>query len=229
MSIVGGFDVHRRQVTFDYLDTGTGQVRTGQISPVCRQTLRSWLTRFDGVSDVRLGVEACTGWRFVVEELHHARIEALLAETAETANLRGNKRQAKTDKTDARHLRRLVAEHRVPTSWIPPFEVLEIRALVQLYNDLSEERTSWTQRIHATLLHMGVPGVAGKLSDPVVRARLRNTPAEVGLSLATAQAVRVALDRVDDLEAQLDLLYRQITAFAGKQPGCRASHPAHPR
>ena len=27
MAIVGGFDVHRRQVTFDYLDTVTGQVR----------------------------------------------------------------------------------------------------------------------------------------------------------------------------------------------------------
>src|SRR5207244_1683286 len=27
MAIVGGFDIHRRQVTFDYLDTVTGQVR----------------------------------------------------------------------------------------------------------------------------------------------------------------------------------------------------------
>jgi hypothetical protein len=30
MSIVGGLDIHRRQLTFDYLDTETGQVRRGQ-------------------------------------------------------------------------------------------------------------------------------------------------------------------------------------------------------
>jgi len=31
MSIVGGFDVHRKQITFDYLDTVTGEVQCGQI------------------------------------------------------------------------------------------------------------------------------------------------------------------------------------------------------
>ncbi len=33
MLIVGGLDIHRRQITFDYLDTVTGQVCRGQISP----------------------------------------------------------------------------------------------------------------------------------------------------------------------------------------------------
>ena len=33
MAIVGGFDVHRRQVPFDYLDTVTGQVRRGPDHP----------------------------------------------------------------------------------------------------------------------------------------------------------------------------------------------------
>src|SRR2546423_13290338 len=33
MAIVGGLDVHRRQITFDYLDTETGQVRRGRVAP----------------------------------------------------------------------------------------------------------------------------------------------------------------------------------------------------
>ena len=33
MAIVGGFDIHRKQITFDYLDTVTGQVRRGLIEP----------------------------------------------------------------------------------------------------------------------------------------------------------------------------------------------------
>jgi transposase len=36
MPIAGGLDIHRKQITFDYLDTGTGQVQRGQVSPADR-------------------------------------------------------------------------------------------------------------------------------------------------------------------------------------------------
>lgn len=222
MAIVGGFDIHRRQVTFDYLDTVTGQVRRGRISPACRETLRSWLERFAGRDDVTFAVEGCTGWRFVVEELQRAGITALLAEPAETAHQRGPKKRAKTDKADSRHLRMLVAEGRVPLSWIPPHQVRELRALLQLYRDLREEHTAWAQRIHATLFHQGVPGLAGQLADPKLRARLAGAGATMGLSAAGAQAVAVALRRMDDLEAELGPVHAQITAFARRQAGCKA-------
>ena len=52
-------------------------------------------------------VEGCAGWRYVAEELAAAGIAAHLGEPADTAALRGRKRHAKTDKTDARHLRAL--------------------------------------------------------------------------------------------------------------------------
>ena len=48
MPIVGGLDIHRKQITFDYLDTVTGQVRRGQITPADREHLRAWLARFAG-------------------------------------------------------------------------------------------------------------------------------------------------------------------------------------
>ena len=41
MPIVGGLDIHRKQITFDYLDTETGQVQRGQISPADREHLRA--------------------------------------------------------------------------------------------------------------------------------------------------------------------------------------------
>ena len=43
MPIVGGLDIHRKQITFDYLDTVTGEVRRGQIAPADRAHLRAWL------------------------------------------------------------------------------------------------------------------------------------------------------------------------------------------
>jgi transposase len=64
---VGGLDIHRKQVTFDYpgTGTGTGQVRRGQVSPADREHLRGWLARFAGRDDAAFAVEGCTGWRYV--------------------------------------------------------------------------------------------------------------------------------------------------------------------
>jgi hypothetical protein len=65
MSIVGGLGIHRKQITFDYLDTVTGQVRRGQVSPADRVHLRAWLARFGGCGDAAFALEGCTGWRYV--------------------------------------------------------------------------------------------------------------------------------------------------------------------
>jgi transposase len=221
MAIVGGFDIHRKQITFDYLDTVTGQVRRGRISPACRDVLRSWLERFAGLEDVTFAVEGCTGWLFVVQELQLAGITALLAEPAETAHMRGPKQHAKTDKTDSRHLRALVADGKVPVSWIPPAQVCELRALLQLYRDLAEEHVAWSQRIHATLFHQGVPGMAHRLSSAGARVALASGQ-DTGLSAAGAQAVQVALRQMQALEAELGPVRAQIAAFSGRQIGCKA-------
>ena len=120
MPIVGGLDIHRKQITFDYLDTVTGQVRRGQVSPADRVHLRAWLARFAGREDVAFALEACTGWRYIAEELALAGIAAHVAEPADTAFARGRKRHAKTDKTDSQHLRMLLAEGRCPSAGSRP-------------------------------------------------------------------------------------------------------------
>ena len=63
MPIVGGLDIHRKQLTFDYLDTVTGEVAARPTAPADREHLRAWLARFAGRGDVAFAVEGCTGWR----------------------------------------------------------------------------------------------------------------------------------------------------------------------
>src|SRR6266851_981702 len=137
-SIVGGMDIHRKQVTFDYLDLATGEVKCGQIAPADRASLRAWLKRFAG-------------------ELQRAGIEAHLAEPADTATARGRKKRAKTDRADARLMRDLLAGGRLPECWIPPPQILEYRALLETYHALRREHTGWVQRLHAVLFHQGAP------------------------------------------------------------------------
>jgi hypothetical protein len=222
MAVAGGFDLHRGQLTFDYVDTGTGESWRGRISPADRESLRGWLRRFDGVPDVEFAVEGCTGWRYVVEELQRAGITPHLAEPAETASLRGSKRRAKTDWADARHLRELFLDGRIPESWIPPGHVLEARALVRLYKDLLEERTSWQQRVHATLFHQGVP-VVPKLGTADGQRRL--DAAE--LSAAGRLAVQASRRQIERLDQEMAPLRRERARLSSRQPGCRALCRAH--
>src|SRR3954447_24107567 len=87
MAIVAGFDVHRARITFDALDTETGEVHRGRIR-ADREAVCAWVAGFAG-RQVDVAVEACTGWLFVCEALAAAGAIAHLAEPAEASALRG--------------------------------------------------------------------------------------------------------------------------------------------
>jgi len=221
MPIVGGLDIHRKQITFDYLDTVTGQVQRGQVSPADREHLRAWLARFAGREDVAFAVEGCAGWRYVAGELAAAGATAHLAEPADTAARRGRKRHAKTDKTDARHLRMLLAEGRLPECWIPPGHILECRALLETYHDLRREHTAWVQRIHAVLFHQGAPALGvGTLRTGQGVAALR-AAADDCLSPAGQLQVATALEVIEALEARMHVVRHQLTDAARHLTGAR--------
>jgi transposase len=217
MTIVGGFDVHRKQITFDYVDSETGEVRSGQICPATRKTVQSWLGKHCPGGDAEFALEACTGWRFVAEELTAMGAIAHLADAAETAGLRGPKKRAKTDRVDARLLRTLLWEGRLPEAVIPPAQVLEVRTVGRLYCALMEERRAWQQRIHAQLFHQGCPPIRAVLTNAG-----REALANAELSAAGRQYVDTALRRVDELTDQIGPLRTQLGDFARRQLGCRA-------
>jgi hypothetical protein len=155
MALVAGFDVHRNQITFDALDTETGELARGRIHST-REAVYGWVGRFPG-QQLDVAVEACTGWLFVREALDAAGAVPHLADPAEVSARRGRKRRAKTDRADARHLRERLAAGRLPEAWIPPAHVREWRTRARLRKPLSDERGEWLQRIQATLFHHGVP------------------------------------------------------------------------
>jgi transposase len=139
--------------------------------------VRGWAGRFPG-EEVHVAVEACTGWLFVCEALVGAGATAHLAEPVETSALRGKKRHAKTDREDARWLRTLLFEGRLPEAWIPPAHVREWRTRARLRKTLVDERTSWLQRVQATLFHHGISGAPDKLLSAQGRARISPSPSK---------------------------------------------------
>jgi transposase len=216
MTMVGGFDVHRQQITFDYVN-GDGLVHWGQIRPATRKTLRCWLAEHCPDGDGEFALEGCTGWRYVSEELAAAGLGVHLGDPAEIASLRGSKKRAKTDRADAKLLRTLLLEGRFPESWIPPAHVAEMRCLGRLYCSLMDERRAWQQRIHAQLFHQGAPPIRALLS-----AAGRQALASAELSPTGRCYVDTALRRIDELTPEIDALRTQLVNFARGQAGCQA-------
>ena len=147
MVVAGGLDLHRGQLTFDYVDLGTGESWRGRMSPADRESLRGWLRRYGTPmwsSRWRGAPGGATSWRSCGRP-------GLRPISRSPRRLRVGGAASggpKTDWADARHLRQLVIDGRVPESWTPPAPVLDTRASVRLCKDLLEERT-----VHAVFPH----------------------------------------------------------------------------
>jgi len=216
MTILMGLDQHRAQITADWLDTATGEVSRARVAPADRAGVRRFLARFAG-QPLEVALEATTGWRFVVEELQRIAAAVQLAEPAHTAALKGNKKHAKNDRADARHLRELLIAGRVPESWIAPAHILDLRARVRLRHTLSEQRGEWQQRIQSVLYHHGCP----KRGDLINHAGLTWLGA-LPMPACAREQVTVALAMIDALDHQLAPLDQELGGYARRQPGCKA-------
>jgi transposase len=214
--IVMGLDQHRGQITAEWIETETGEVSRARVAPAHREPVRRFFGRFHG-EELEVALEATTGWRFVVEELRRVGAGVHLAEPAETAARRGNKKRAKSDRADARHLRELLMVSRLPESWIPPDHLLDLRARVRLRHTLVDQRGEWQQRIQAVLYHHGCPQRRNLMT-----ADGRRWLAEQSLPASAREQVTVAVAMIDALERQIAPLDRELRAYARRQAGCRA-------
>jgi transposase len=216
MSIVMGIDQHRAQITAEWIDMATGEISRARVRPADRAGVCRFLARFAG-QQLEVALEATTGWRFLVEELRAVGAVVHLAEPAETAALRGNKKRAKSDRADARHHRELLLAGRLPESWIPPDHILDLRAQVRLRHTLIEQHCQWQQRIQAVLYHHGCPQrrqlMVGDGRDWLAAQPLPET---------ARQQIMVAIAVIDALERELAPVTRELRFYARRQTGCKA-------
>ena len=227
MAMVCGLDLHRGQITFDAAVVESGEVWRGRVWQPDRERFRRWLredlARRVGEGRVAIAVEGCTGWRYVVEEITAAGFEAHVAEPADTQAARGRKFRAKTDRSDAHLLRVLLEDGELPESWIAPEVVLEWRERVRVYKTLIDQRTQWTQRIHAELFQHGVALPEGQIRSAATRASLET----VELSAAARERVMIGYRMIDATDAIALPMAKELTWFGTHQAACKALVDAH--
>jgi transposase len=211
MSMVMGVDQHRAQITAEWIDVATGEISRARVRPVDRAGVRPFLERFAG-EQLEVALEATTGWRFLVEELRAVGAVVHLAEPAETAALRGNKRRAKSDRAAARHHRELLLAGRLPESWIPPDHILDLRARMRLRHTLIEQHCQWQQRIQAVLYHHGCPH-----RRQLMVGDGRDWLDAQSLPEPARQQITVAIAIVDALERELAPVTRELPTLRARQ------------
>ncbi len=216
MTIVAGFDVHRRQITFDALDTETGELTRGRIDATPAAVER-WVARFEG-REVQVALEACTGWLFVSRALERAGALAHLAEPVETSALRGRKRRAKTDREDARWLRTLLSEggcrnpgSRRNTSG----HGARARDCARRSSTSARSGCSAYRRRCFTTASVALP-------PSCTQAPGREFLKELELPADARERIAIALAMVDSLDGQLRPLESELRKLARRQTGCRA-------
>jgi len=146
-----GIDLHKHYSHFAVLDQNGRVVARARV-PTEREALVRFISGLEG--STKAALEASRSWYWVydllegmVEELklvapHRMRV---IAEST-----------VKTDKVDARVIAELLRVNYLPTCYVPPAEIRELREIVRQRAFVVELRTAVKNRIHSLLDKLGV-------------------------------------------------------------------------
>lgn len=150
-----------------------------------------------------VAVEATANWYWIVEEIEQAGLVPRLVHPRKAKLMMGQIN--KTDRLDAHGLNRLQRNGTLPTVWIPPGRLRELRELTRTRVALVAQRTRWKNRLTATLAKHGVP--ASAYSDPYGKGAREELEARIGrLPEQSGWAAR-------QMRAQIDALGGQVLQF----------------
>ena len=149
-----------------------------------------------------VAVEATGNWYWIVTEIEEAGLRPVLVHPRKAKLMMGLIN--KTDKLDVHGLNRLQRTGTLPTVWIPPAELRDLRELTRVRMVLSCQRTRLKNRISSALAKYG-RSVVG-YSDPY------GTKAREALAQQLTQLPPQTQWATTMLLVQLDFIENQITA-----------------
>jgi transposase len=152
------FDSHKRYTLAERDPVAGGRPRQQRIEHR-RGAIREYLA--DCLPGGAVAVEATGNWYWIVDEIEQAGQRALLVHPGKAKLMMGMIN--KTDKLDVHGLNRLQRNDTLPTVWIPPGELRDLRELTRTRMVLSRQRTRLKNRLGATLAKHGL--VVERFSD----------------------------------------------------------------
>jgi transposase len=172
--------------------------------------IRDFLLRCEPGSPV--AVETSGNWYWIVNEIEEAGMVPKLVH-AKKARARIAETN-RSDKITVRGLNMLQRMNCLPTVWIPPPELRDLRELTRTRMYFSNMRTGLKNRVHSELAKYGLTVEASDIFGPRIREALLEEIAT--LPKHTAFVTREQLDYVDHLSEEVKYFEERITeTFAG--------------
>jgi len=212
MSEYIALDCHKRYSWVEREEVETGRVRQcrlahapGSVSEFLREC----------PPGTPVAIEATANWYWIVDEIEQARCLPRLVHARKSKLMMGLIN--KTDKLDTHGMNVLQRNGTLPTVWIPPGPLRELRELTRTRVVLVAQRTRWKNRITATLAKWGVP--ASEHSDPYgkgareeLEKRLERLPEQ------TRWATRQMLTQLDALSEQIAQFEKRLEELVEVTP-----------
>ncbi len=197
-------DAHKRYSWMEREEVKSRKVRYARIEHAPGAIREGLQGREKGTS---VAVEATGNWYWIVDEIEQAGLEPKLVHPRKAKLMMGLIN--KTDKLDAHGMNQLQRNGTLPTVWIPPRALRDLREITRGRMVLMAQRTRLKNRIQATLSKYGVAG--GEASDPFgKKARLWLQAAVQRLPLQTAQVTELLLKQLDFVQGQIEELEQKV-------------------
>lgn len=189
-------DAHKHYSLVEREEVATGEVHQERIEHH-RGAIAAYLS--DAEAGTAVAVEALGSWYWIVEEIEEAGCRPLLVHPRKAKVMMGMIN--KTDKLDVHGLNRLQRNRTLPTVWVPPRELRDLRELTRGRMVLSALRTRLKNRITSALAKYGLSVEA---SDAFGARGRRQVEALLGaLPSQTAWATRSLLSVLDFVQGQI--------------------------
>jgi transposase len=194
------------------------QSPTGTVLDECRVdhhkgAIAAFLAHWPQAEAVAL--ETVGNYYWLVDEIEQAGKQPLLVHAHKAKLMLGSVN--KTDRLDARGLNRLQRTGTLPTVWIPPGSVRDIRELPRLRMVLSRERTRLKNRVHSIFDKYGFQDHFSDLRDAFGReGRTRMAALGPQLPVHTRFAVRRLLQQIDAIQGQMARIERRMQKTFGE-------------
>ena len=191
------FDSHKHYTLMERENITTGKTRQRRIEHrpgAIRAALRT------AEPGTPVAVESIGSWYWIINEIEQAGLEPRLVHPRKAKVMMGCIN--KTDKLDVHGLNRLQRNGTLPTVWIPPRDVRDLREMTRTRMVLTQQRTRFKNRILATLSKHGF--TLRDYSDAFGKK------ARVALEKRAGQLPPHARDMTRLLLEQLDYTHEQI-------------------
>ena len=206
------FDSHKRYTLVEIEERSTGKRRQFRVEH-SRGAIEHCLKGCEAGTPV--AVEATGNWYWIVDEIERAGCVPRLVHPRKAKLMMGMIN--KTDKLDVHGLNRLQRNETLPTVWIPPAELRDLRELTRTRMVLTSQKTRLKNRILATLSKYGFS--LSEYSDSFGKKARKELERCLGtLPNLTAHTTRILLSQLDETVKEIQNIDRSIQKMAKETP-----------